>query len=78
MLENAFRERRALLRARFPPFTPPGQGAARFEHVRSVESEEGREAVEEFWQAAVNSSSEGLMVKVRDMTGLVLPGGSRR
>ena len=35
-----------------------------FDHVKSVESEEGRDAVEAFWQEAVNSSSEGLMVKV--------------
>ncbi|KAI0743560.1 hypothetical protein C8Q80DRAFT_1181931 [Daedaleopsis nitida] len=66
LLENPFRERRALLRTRFPPFTPPQKGAARFDHVKSVESEEGREAVEEFWQTAVNSSSEGLMVKLLD------------
>ncbi|KAI0780041.1 hypothetical protein C8Q74DRAFT_1262700 [Fomes fomentarius] len=66
LLERPFRERRALLRARFPPCTPLQQGAARFDHVKSVESEEGREAVEEFWQTAVNSSSEGLMVKLLD------------
>ncbi|KAI0706815.1 hypothetical protein C8T65DRAFT_651542 [Cerioporus squamosus] len=66
LLERPFRERRNLLRTRFPPYTPPQQGAARFDHVKSVESEEGREAVEEFWQTAVNSSSEGLMVKLLD------------
>ena len=65
LLESPFRERRSLLRTRFPPYTPPVAGAARFDHGRSVESEAGREAVEEFWQEAVNSSSEGLMVKVR-------------
>ena len=64
LLEKPFRERRALLRTRFPPYTPPKKGAARFDHVKSVESEQGREAVEEFWQTAVNSSTEGLMVKV--------------
>ncbi|KAI0645719.1 ATP-dependent DNA ligase [Trametes meyenii] len=66
LLERPFRERRSLLRTRFPPYTPPLRGSARFDHVRSVESEDGREAVEEFWQAAVNSSSEGLMVKLLD------------
>ncbi|KAI8993003.1 ATP-dependent DNA ligase [Trametes punicea] len=66
LLERSFRERRSLLRTRFPPYTPPQKGAARFDHVRSVESEDGREAVEEFWQTAVNSSSEGLMVKLLD------------
>ncbi|KAI0630379.1 ATP-dependent DNA ligase [Trametes polyzona] len=66
LIERPFRERRSLLRTRFPPYTPPQKGAARFDHVRSVESEDGREAVEEFWQAAVNSASEGLMVKLLD------------
>ncbi|KAL1939770.1 hypothetical protein VTO73DRAFT_9470 [Trametes versicolor] len=66
LIERPFRERRSLLRTRFPAYTPPQKGAARFDHVRSVESEDGREAVEEFWQAAVNSSSEGLMVKLLD------------
>ncbi|CDO77335.1 hypothetical protein BN946_scf184775.g26, partial [Trametes cinnabarina] len=66
LLERPFRERRSLLRTRFPPYIPPQRGAARFEHVKSIESEEGREAVEGFWQTAVNSSSEGLMVKLLD------------
>ncbi|KAI0823660.1 ATP-dependent DNA ligase [Trametes gibbosa] len=66
LIERPFRERRSLLRTRFPPCTPPQTGAARFDHVRSVESEDGREAVEAFWQAAVNSASEGLMVKLLD------------
>lgn len=50
----------------FAPYTPDsGQtGLARFDHVQSCESEEGRESVEEFWQNAVNGRSEGLMVKV--------------
>ncbi|KAH9931109.1 ATP-dependent DNA ligase [Epithele typhae] len=65
-LEKPFRERRALLHSRFPPYTPPLKGAARFDHVKSVESDSGRDAVEEFWQQAVNSSSEGLMVKLLD------------
>ena len=68
-----FRERRSLLRTHFPPYTPPSKGAARFDHVKSVESESGREAVEEFWQEAVNSSCEGLMVKVCSLhSGLLL------
>nr|VWO97197.1 Uncharacterized protein [Ganoderma boninense] len=66
LLERPFRERRTLLRTRFPPYTPQQRDAARFDHVKSVESEEGRDAVEEFWQTAVNSSSEGLMVKLLD------------
>ncbi|PIL36196.1 hypothetical protein GSI_01857 [Ganoderma sinense ZZ0214-1] len=66
LLERPFRERRTLLRTRFPPYMPQQRDAARFDHVKSVESEEGRDAVEEFWQTAVNSSSEGLMVKLLD------------
>jgi DNA ligase-1 len=45
----------------------PGHGGgvpARFDHVRSVESTDGREAVEEFWQEAVEGRAEGLMIKV--------------
>ncbi|RPD59828.1 ATP-dependent DNA ligase [Lentinus tigrinus ALCF2SS1-6] len=66
LLERPFRERRNMLRTRFPPYTPPQHGMARFDHVKSVESEEGREVVEEFWQTAVNSSCEGLMIKLLD------------
>ncbi|KAI1794145.1 ATP-dependent DNA ligase [Ganoderma leucocontextum] len=66
LLERPFRERRTLLRTRFPPYKQQQKDAARFDHVKSVESEEGRDAVEEFWLAAVNSSSEGLMVKLLD------------
>ncbi|KAL6310348.1 ATP-dependent DNA ligase [Sparassis latifolia] len=66
LLERSFRERRALLRSRFPPVIPEQKGAARFDHVQSCESEEGREAIEEFWQTAVNSSCEGLMIKLLD------------
>ncbi|KAI0775738.1 ATP-dependent DNA ligase [Trametes elegans] len=77
LLERPFRERRSLLRTRFPPHTPPQTAAARFAHVRSVESELGREAVEDFWQAAVNSASEGLMVKLLD-SGEVLEEPNQR
>jgi ATP-dependent DNA ligase len=38
---------------------------ARLNHVRSVASADGREAVECFWQEAVESRSEGLMIKVK-------------
>ena len=68
LLEKAFRERRTLLRSQFPPIIPTQKGAARFDHVQSCESEDGREAVEEFWQMAVNSRSEGLMIKVLTIT----------
>ncbi|KAK7687060.1 hypothetical protein QCA50_009560 [Cerrena zonata] len=66
LLEKAFRERRTLLRSQLPPIIPTQKGAARFDHVQSCESEDGREAVEEFWQMAVNSRTEGLMIKLLD------------
>ncbi|CAL1707613.1 unnamed protein product [Somion occarium] len=66
LLGKPFRERRSLLRSQFPPIIPQHKSAARFDHVRSCESEDGREAVEEFWQTAVNSRSEGLMIKLLD------------
>jgi hypothetical protein len=37
---------------------------ARFAHVESCESEAGREAIEIFWEKAVESRAEGLMIKV--------------
>ncbi|KAI0949394.1 hypothetical protein AcW1_009022 [Taiwanofungus camphoratus] len=66
LLEKPFRERRHLLHSRFPPYMPQSRGAARFDHVQSCESEDGREVVEAFWQKALNSSCEGLMVKLLD------------
>jgi len=67
LLEKPFRERRHLLRSHFPPFIPLHElGAARFAHVQSCESDAGKDAVEEFWQTAVDSRSEGLMIKVLD------------
>ena len=46
---------------------PEDKYTARLAHVQSCESDEGREAVEEFFQMAVASKSEGLMVKVRGL-----------
>ncbi|KIK99060.1 hypothetical protein PAXRUDRAFT_794423 [Paxillus rubicundulus Ve08.2h10] len=66
LLERPFRERRALLRTRFPILAPEEPGIARFDHVESCESEQGREYIEEFWQKAVESRCEGLMVKLLD------------
>ncbi|KAF7981878.1 hypothetical protein HWV62_31447 [Athelia sp. TMB] len=68
LLEQAFRRRRMLLRERLPPFTAssPQAGVARFGHVESCESEDGREAIEEFWMRAVESRCEGLMIKLLD------------
>lgn len=41
------------------------------DHVESVENSAGREAVEEFWEKAVESKCEGLMIKVRGTLSLI-------
>lgn len=64
LLAQPFRERRSLLRSHFPPFLPSDKGA-RLDHVESCESDAGKDAIEEFWQKAIESRSEGLMIKVR-------------
>ncbi|KAG8689187.1 hypothetical protein FRC08_011062, partial [Ceratobasidium sp. 394] len=66
LLGNSFRERRQLLRDWFPPFIPDDPSCSRLAHVQSVESESGREVVEEFWEKAVESQCEGLMIKLLD------------
>lgn len=65
MLEAPFRQRRNQLREHFPPVLPKDPTIARLCHVESCDSEEGREAIEEFWKKAVAGRSEGLMIKVR-------------
>ena len=53
------------MRNTLTPFVPDKSGLmASFAHVKSCESEDGRDNVEEFWQAAVAGRSEGLMIKV--------------
>lgn len=46
---------------------PPSQGGARLSHVTSIDSDTaaGRDDIESFWETAVESQCEGLMVKVR-------------
>ncbi|THH07503.1 hypothetical protein EW145_g3341 [Phellinidium pouzarii] len=66
LLEQPFRVRRQTLRTHFPPVTFDTENLARFAHVECCGSEDGREAVEEFWQRAVDSRSEGLMIKLLD------------
>ncbi|CCM01478.1 uncharacterized protein FIBRA_03532 [Fibroporia radiculosa] len=67
LLEKPFRERRALLRSHFPPYTSKRKEVARLDHVRSCESEGGREAIEDFWRTALSSQCEGLMIKASDV-----------
>ncbi|KAF8558030.1 ATP-dependent DNA ligase [Imleria badia] len=66
LLERSFRERRNLLRTRFPALTPGEPGTAHFAHVNSCESTQGQECIEAFWKEAVESSCEGLMIKLLD------------
>lgn len=66
LLKEPFRSRRKLLRTYFSAVRPDEAGAARFDHVESCESEEGRRAIEEFWLRAVDSRCEGLMIKLLD------------
>ncbi|KAH9176321.1 ATP-dependent DNA ligase [Lactarius sanguifluus] len=66
LLKESFRSRRELLRTYFSAVRPDQTGAARFDHVESCESEEGRGAIEEFWSRAVDSRCEGLMIKLLD------------
>ena len=46
---------------------PPVQGGARLQFVQNVDSDgpNGREGVEAFWEIALESRCEGLMVKVK-------------
>ncbi|KAG6900500.1 hypothetical protein C0993_009810 [Termitomyces sp. T159_Od127] len=66
LLERAFRERRELLVSRFPSFTSPDKRLARFKHVESCTSTEGRDAIEAFLVKAIESRCEGLMIKLLD------------
>ncbi|KAH8119249.1 ATP-dependent DNA ligase [Phellopilus nigrolimitatus] len=66
LLKQPFRIRRQKLKTHFPPVIPNAATVARFSHVESCESGDGRETVEEFWQRAVDSRSEGLMIKLLD------------
>lgn len=65
-LAKPFRQRRQALKRYFPPHSPGDVTAARLCHVQSCESEQGLAAIQEFWEKAVESRCEGLMVKVLD------------
>jgi DNA ligase-1 len=64
-LQRTFRERRQALKPNFPPHSPANATLARLRHVESCESDEGQMAVQEFWERALESRCEGLMVKVQ-------------
>ncbi|PBL00531.1 ATP-dependent DNA ligase [Armillaria gallica] len=66
LLETDFRQRRALLQTRFPPLNTGSKEMARFDHVERCDSVDGRSAVETFWEKAMDSRSEGLMIKLLD------------
>ncbi|KAJ2931218.1 hypothetical protein H1R20_g5794, partial [Candolleomyces eurysporus] len=82
-LAKPFRARRERLRQEFPPYIPEDPTVARLCHVESCESDQGQEAVMDFWMRAVESKCEGLMLKVLDFepeesTQPEEPGKSRR
>ncbi|KAG6830454.1 hypothetical protein H0H92_000607 [Tricholoma furcatifolium] len=66
LLERTFRERRDLLFSRFPPYASSDPQVARLSHVENCGSEEGKDAIEAFWEKALESRCEGLMVKLLD------------
>ncbi|KAG7452353.1 ATP-dependent DNA ligase [Guyanagaster necrorhizus] len=66
LLETDFRHRRALLQTRFSPLNMGTKERTRFDHVERCESVDGRLAVEAFWAKAIDSRSEGLMIKLLD------------
>ncbi|KAH0588895.1 hypothetical protein H2248_004684 [Termitomyces sp. 'cryptogamus'] len=85
LLKRTFRERRDLLISRFPPFISRDKQLARFNHVESCTSTEGRDAIKAFLVKAIQSRCEGLMIKLLDnepqqelATNLDKPAKSRR
>ena len=64
LLEEPFRIRRDLLRKEFPPIVPDSPFVARLAHMDSCESVDGRDAMDAFWEKALETKSEGLMIKV--------------
>ncbi|KAI0254003.1 ATP-dependent DNA ligase [Lactifluus subvellereus] len=78
LLQESFRRRRNLLRTHFPAVQADQPGAAKFDHVESCESEEGRKAIEGFWLRAVDSRCEGLMIKLLDHGEVLEATGPRK
>ncbi|KAJ3535503.1 hypothetical protein NMY22_g6460 [Coprinellus aureogranulatus] len=74
-LQQTFRKRREALKRNFPPLSPAVATIARLRHVESCESELGRAAIQEFWEQALESRCEGLMVKVLDNEPVDSSGG---
>ncbi|KZO93337.1 ATP-dependent DNA ligase [Calocera viscosa TUFC12733] len=67
LLSETFRQRRATLRQRLPPYIPQDvRLSARLEWAENVDSEDGEDVVLEFWERAVAGKYEGLMIKILD------------
>ncbi|KNZ77116.1 DNA ligase 3 [Termitomyces sp. J132] len=73
LLKRTFRERRDLLISRFPPFISRDKQLARFNHVESCTSTEGRDAIKAFLVKAIQSRCEGLMIKAAKSRRKPLP-----
>lgn len=83
LIEKPFRERRRLLQTHLPPTKSLATGntdeniphkyvRATLDHVESIDAQEGRDAVQEFWERAIESKCEGLMIKLLDDTVLTV------
>ncbi|KAH7108064.1 ATP-dependent DNA ligase [Auriculariales sp. MPI-PUGE-AT-0066] len=71
LIEEPLRRRRDLLRSSLPPFDPPNHYAACLRHMENCDSDEGRDAIEEFWQKALHLKTEGFMCKLLDHTTIL-------
>lgn len=67
LINKSFRERRDLLKSRFPPREPSEQTVARFDHVKCMEGlPNNLEPIRQFMLEAIAQKCEGLMLKLLD------------
>lgn len=67
LISKTFRDRRQLLKTRFPPREPSEPTIARFDHVKSLEGTCGNlDPVRQFMLDAISEKCEGLMLKLLD------------
>lgn len=67
LINKPFRERRNLLKTRFPPREPSEPTIARFDHVKCMEGfPNNLEPIRQFMLQAISEKCEGLMLKLLD------------
>lgn len=67
LINKPFRERRHLLKSRFPPREPSEPTIARFDHVKCMEGfPTNLEPIRQFMLEAISQKCEGLMLKLLD------------